>query len=82
MELPYRQFGNILVLSATYKSESLSYLVEKTQLDHLFDRTIKFLDRLGSISKTLRRDMEILVHLKEIVFRKSEPYQSFSSSDG
>ncbi len=76
--LRFRQFGNILVLAATYKS-TLSYLVSAEQLEHLFNRTIKFLRTLRPISSTLAQDALILESLRQVIFEP--PNLSFSSAD-
>jgi hypothetical protein len=73
-----RQFGNILVLAATYKS-SLRFLVPAEQLEHLFDRTIKFLRSHHPISSTLAQDALILESLRQVIFE--QPSLSFSSAD-
>ncbi len=73
-----RQFGNILVLAATYKS-SLHFLVPAEQLEHLFDRTIKFLRSYHPISSTLAQDALILESLRQVIFE--QPSLSFSSAD-
>lgn len=49
----------MLVLAATYNS-SLSELVDRTTLDRLFKRTIRFLLRYGSTSAVLSADTRIL----------------------
>jgi hypothetical protein len=78
-----RQFGNILVLAATYKSKSrtLSSLVSAETLSMLFDRTINFLRGLVPLSETLERDAEILEALRETVFDPAAATRSFSSMD-
>ena len=78
-----RQFGNILVLSATYKSKSsvLSSLVPREKLEHLFERTISFLRSLMPLSESLERDARILEALRELVFETRPVGSSFSSMD-
>ena len=73
-----RQFGNMLVLAATYKSK-LHHLVPADQLEHLFNRTILFLRRLRPISSTLAQDALILESLREVIFEPQNA--SFSSVD-
>ena len=73
-----RQFGNMLVLAATYKSK-LAFLVPADQLERLFDRTITFLRSFRPISSTLAQDAVILENLKQVVFEP--PSLSFSSTD-
>lgn len=72
------QFGNMLVLSATYMS-SLYELVDRDVLEKLLKRTIKFLLRNQNISPTLRADAQILTVIYQKIFE--EPYVgSFSST--
>lgn len=58
----HAQFGNMLVLAATYKTDLrwLSDLVPREKMQQLFRRTINFLSRLKYTSKTANTDMEIL----------------------
>lgn len=85
MKLPSRQFGNVLVLATTYKSKSLHQLVPRDKLEHLFDRTIKFLHSLGPISQTLEKDSKILARLRDDVLGRESVSgregTSFSSND-
>lgn len=76
-----RQFGNLLVLSAAYKSKTLGALVPSERLDWLFNRTIKLLKGLSPISQTLAKDCQILISLKRVVFEGGDPdlIVSFSS---
>ena len=67
MQFP-RQFGNMLVLSAAYKSKTLGSYIAQQQLKRLFGRTIKLLGRLAPISQTLERDCFILQCLRKVVF--------------
>ena len=75
----------MLVLATTYKSKSLHGLVPRDKLDHLFDRTIKFLHSLAPVSATLKKDSMILARLREDVLgRDIAPGRegtSFSSND-
>ncbi|KAJ5264968.1 hypothetical protein N7505_007761 [Penicillium chrysogenum] len=66
----HAQFGNMLVLSATYIS-SLKELVEPEQLKRLLARTIWFLIQNENISPTLRADARILTEIYMKIF--SEP---------
>ncbi|KAJ5663586.1 hypothetical protein N7507_004317 [Penicillium longicatenatum] len=66
----HAQFGNMLVLSATYKS-SLSDLVDASLLERLLRRTIHFLLRSQHISPTLRADARILTEIYEKIFEKT-----------
>ena len=65
----YRQFGNMLVLSATYMS-SLSELVDKHDLERLLRRTIGFLTQNENISPALHADARILTEIYQNVFRR------------
>jgi hypothetical protein len=76
-----RQFGNILVLSAAFKSRTLGAFVARDKLTHLFHRTIKFLGSYAPISQTFAKDCYISECLKEVVFEGGEAgfMNSFSS---
>ncbi|KAE8377787.1 hypothetical protein BDV26DRAFT_304778 [Aspergillus bertholletiae] len=63
----HAQFGNMLVLSATYMS-SLSELVDGSKLEELLRRTIKFLLQSRNISPSLRADARILTEIYEKIF--------------
>ncbi|KAJ5084234.1 hypothetical protein NUU61_008813 [Penicillium alfredii] len=63
----HAQFGNMLVLSATYMS-SLTELVDKNTLERLLKRTIRFLLRSENISPTLRADARILTEIYQKIF--------------
>jgi len=60
------QFGNVLVLAATYTSKIpwLSELVTRDQISWYLGRTIGFLEKIEPASKTAKVDMEILQELK------------------
>jgi hypothetical protein len=73
----HAQFGNMLVLSATYMSY-LSELVNRDVLEKLLKRTIKFLLQSRYISPSLRADARILSEIYEKIF--GEPTTSFSSA--
>ena len=62
-----RQFGNMLVLSATYMSE-LRPLVDREILRGLLKRTIRFLMEYRHVSPTLIRNAEILTSIHERIF--------------
>ncbi|KAG2411767.1 hypothetical protein HFD88_009323 [Aspergillus terreus] len=72
----HAQFGNMLVLSATYKS-NLSELVDRNDLERLLKRTINFLLQSRYISPSLRADARILTEIYERIF--GEPAGSFTS---
>ncbi|KAJ6065751.1 hypothetical protein N7444_001404 [Penicillium canescens] len=65
----HAQFGNMLVLSATYMS-SLRELVDTEILDRLLRRTICFLAQNENISPTLRADARILTEIYHKIFDK------------
>ncbi|GFF44604.1 C6 finger domain protein, putative [Aspergillus udagawae] len=73
----HAQFGNMLVLSATYMS-CLSELVDRNVLEKLLKRTIKFLLQSRYISPSLRADARILAEIYEKIF--GEPATRFSSA--
>jgi len=58
----------MLVLAATYKSSTLSQLVDGNRLDTLFTRTIRELRKSAAISPTLKMDAQILEHLRKEIF--------------
>lgn len=66
----HAQFGNVLVLAATYNSRNpeLSSLVSADVLRRLMNRTIHYLDDKANISPTLAKDAEILRHVKQKLF--------------
>ncbi|KAE8145200.1 hypothetical protein BDV25DRAFT_133996 [Aspergillus avenaceus] len=68
----HAQFGNMLVLSATYMS-SLSELVDRNELERLLRRTIKFLLQSRYISPSLRADARILTEIYEKIFGNPSP---------
>ena len=75
-----RQFGNMLVLSATYCSKIawLCELITEDKLRGLLSRTIRFLARLRYTSKTARTDIEIL----QAIQRKLFGYNDEAGSSG
>jgi len=73
-----RQFGNILVLAATYRA-GLTQLVSQQNLEILLTRTIDNLNRLRPISPSLTKDAEILQSVRKFLF--FEASDSFSSAD-
>ncbi|ODH49080.1 hypothetical protein GX48_04805 [Paracoccidioides brasiliensis] len=66
----HAQFGNMLVLSATYMSP-LSQLVDRDTLKRLLDRTIKFLSQSRHISPSLKRDADILTLIRLKIFEST-----------
>ncbi|MCJ1405752.1 hypothetical protein MMC11_008982 [Xylographa trunciseda] len=76
----HAQFGNMLVLAATYRSH-LGKFVDRTNLLRLLDRTITFLSELSSISSTLEKDAETLKYVRRIIATdESGANSSFSST--
>ncbi|KAJ5051290.1 hypothetical protein NUH16_003071 [Penicillium rubens] len=65
----HAQFGNMLVLSASFMS-GLKELVEPEQLKSLLVRTIGFLIQSENISPTLRADARILTEIYEKIFNE------------
>jgi len=63
-----RQFGNMLVMSATYWNRYLKKLVPADRFQVLLQRTITFLRRLGPISPTCTVDCSILEKLQRQLF--------------
>lgn len=75
-----RQFGNMLVLSAVYRSQ-LGYLVDQAKVVSLLERTIDFLHRLKNISETLHTDAKILENVLQVVKNEDgATASSFSST--
>ncbi|KAJ6027401.1 hypothetical protein N7460_012218 [Penicillium canescens] len=66
----HAQFGNMLVLSATYMS-SLRELVDGELLERLLRRTIGFLVQCENISPTLRADARILSEVYQNIFHRA-----------
>ena len=64
----YRQFGNMLVLSATWRTHFLRKLIDQDRFQALLDRTIGFLSKLSSISPTCRDDCKILEKIRLFLF--------------
>lgn len=79
----HRQFGNMLVLSAVYKSKYLKHFIgdrPRVTMQHLFRRTICFLDDHSAISATLAKDSYILKLLRDVVFEGEDDYSVDSLS--
>lgn len=74
-----RQFGNMLVLSATYTSY-LKPLIDRDQLEDLLQRTIKFLAMHKDISPTLMADARILCGVYYKLFKKTPATSSFTTA--
>jgi hypothetical protein len=67
MLTPSRQFGNMLVLSATWHNEHLRKLVDPDDFQRLLGRTISFLHRLSPISPTCQLDCSILEKIQRVI---------------
>jgi hypothetical protein len=67
----------IVVVSATYNVQKLRFLnsISKVELLILLDRTIHFLRSLGTISRTLGYDADILATIKKQVLSDDEGEQ-------
>lgn len=57
----------MLVLAATHRSENLSYLVSRNDIDVLMDRTIRFLRGWAPLSPTLRTNVRILENARRLI---------------
>ncbi|KAF2763949.1 hypothetical protein EJ03DRAFT_283087 [Teratosphaeria nubilosa] len=64
----HAQFGNMLVLSATYYSNALRSLVDPDRFRRLLERTIGFLRKLSPISPTCAIDCSILEKIHKKIF--------------
>ncbi|GAB7360772.1 hypothetical protein MBLNU230_g0760t1 [Neophaeotheca triangularis] len=64
----HAQFGNMLVLSATYYNKYLKQLIDSEKLKVLLERTIQFLRRLAPISPTCSNDCVILEKINHCLF--------------
>ena len=81
----HAQFGNMLILSATFRDPGLSILVPRWRIEGLFNRTIALLSSLGKSSETLAQDAKILSALKDITLEDTpaeKQARSFSSNEG
>ncbi|CAK4033147.1 hypothetical protein DOTSEDRAFT_72963 [Lecanosticta acicola] len=64
----HAQFGNMLVLSATYSHNILKIIVDEKKFHRLLQRTITFLRRLAPISPTCQADCGILEKFSNTLF--------------
>ena len=78
----HAQFGNMLVLGATYHSKIGKPLVNRERLQYLFERTIKFLRRLAPISKTCDHDSRILETVSHVVLGVPSEHKHFYQQEG
>ena len=84
-----RQFGNLLVLQAAYRSQLLRPIVHPDDLKYLMEETIQFLKHLTPISPALCIDAAILESsMKTLDFHQNTPnpnavhYNSFGEHSG
>ncbi|CDM33279.1 transcriptional regulator family: Fungal Specific TF [Penicillium roqueforti] len=73
----HSQFGNMLVLSATYMS-SLSKLVAEHDLERILKRTIGFLVQNGNISPTIRADARMLTEIYQKIFHRAPDLNNYT----
>ena len=64
----FSQFGNMLVLSATWRSHYLRKLIDEDRFRSLLKRTIDFLRKLSAISPTCQLDCSILERIQRVLF--------------
>lgn len=76
-----RQFGNMLVLAATWHDGRLRELVNTCRFLDRLDRTIAFLGDLAAISPTCRADRDILVKLRRLLFSRASIEDRLDCSD-
>ncbi|KAK2045344.1 hypothetical protein LZ31DRAFT_246940 [Colletotrichum somersetense] len=78
----HAQWGNLLILAAAYRDPYLTRLIERSQLQELFRRTIEMFNMHAQSSSALTIDMHILQHIERELFF-NEPRvgsSSFSST--
>jgi hypothetical protein len=74
LTLRNRQFGNLLVLQAAYRSQLLRPIVRPADLKYLMEETIQFFRHLAPISPTLEIDAQILESsMKTLDFNQNTP---------
>jgi hypothetical protein len=64
----HRQFGNMLVLSATWRTHYLRKLIDQERFQTLLSRTIGFLRKLSAMSPTCQLDCSILEKIQRVLF--------------
>lgn len=64
----HSQFGNMLVLSATWQTGFLRELIDQERFQTLLARTIGFLRKLSAISPTCQLDCSILEKIQRVLF--------------
>lgn len=77
-----RQFGNMLVLSATYRHPVLKRIVNENKFHRLLQRTITFLRRLAPISPTCQADCGILEKFSNTLFPSAREMPSIYRDEG
>ena len=68
MLITYSQFGNMLVLSATWRTHYLRKLIDQDRFQSLLSRTIDFLRKFSAISPTCQLDSSILEKIQRVLF--------------
>ena len=66
--MTHSQFGNMLVLSATWRTHYLRTLIDQDRFQVLLGRTIGFLRKLSAISPTCQVDCSILEKIQRTLF--------------
>jgi hypothetical protein len=64
----HSQFGNMLVLSAVWRTHYLRKLIDQDRFQVLLHRTIGFLRKLSAISPTCQLDCSILEKIQRVLF--------------
>ncbi|KAK5119423.1 hypothetical protein LTR85_007523 [Meristemomyces frigidus] len=78
----HAQFGNMLVLSATFYNRYLNKLVPPERFQGLLERTISFLRRLAPISPTCNIDCSILEKIHRQLFGLPQDVKHFYRNEG
>ena len=78
----FRQFGNMLVLSATFYNKWLKTLVAENRFHGLLERTIKFLRRHSQISPTCAHDCSILEKITSLLFGVAPDLKHLYQNEG
>lgn len=76
------QFGNMLVLSATYQNAYLKTLVPAERFHQLLERTIAFLRKLAPISPTCMVDCGILEKFNNHLFPAANELPGVYKNEG
>ncbi|KAI8406207.1 hypothetical protein FOFC_13676 [Fusarium oxysporum] len=82
----HAQWGNLLILSATFRDPILHTYVDEELLRTLFHKTIQFLPQSATVTSALRTDMHILEGLQRDLFsydpRTNSSFSSGTSAPG